>query len=645
MSILTLRDENGNVHEILALRGEKGEKGDPSVDVLNVTIDGGKASHTPSQIKSFADAGGLVILESSYFLSDVSQYTAYFSKETIGANQVCVDSYTIDQDGSVNHSDYTQPIVEIDQGLERSGCAADAKAVGDRLAELSVGTGGGMADVPTDEKYFDITADGMISLKDVYRGAIPSTKYGYAISDKGQGVAGSENNKLPEIIVIPEKVNGIEVTSVPIGMLAYNNAVKKIILNSNIVELPQIFARDAHNLCEVKGTENVKILGKQAFYATKIESINLPKLEDVSTAESAFQYCDSLAYANIGSKITQIPAKMFSTCVNLANVDGGEKVTVVNNDAFYRTFSLGSLSFLKNLTSIGTNAFRNSGIDYDWASLGLSSDAYGSCATVLQYNTTDFWTAPTKIKSDVELCSTFAQNDPDWANEILFQSGSTNYYWGANGCVPTSAAMVYSALEGKYLATPKDFVEAVKAVNASLVSKSPRELINIKSWFEALGYTVERAWLSWTAFQNIYKYLASGSLVLMTVDEEGYNSDGTVKDFGEGHVAVICGADGEGKVYVQDPKGYGEKTGDYNSPTFVMPLQSIAKPGKEFLVVTKNFTNGDFVVKGTDNVKRKIVFNADGLCSWTDGVTPAAGIDTIVQAVIAALPSAEGVGF
>ena len=159
----------------------------------------------------------------------------------------------------------------------------------------------------TDEIYFDITEDGTISLKPEYRGASSSASYPYGLSDNGKGRNGTRNKELPEEIVIPETVNGIAVTAVPVGMFMYNRRVKRLVLPENITEIPKNFCAEANNLEEVIGTENVVTMGGNAFYRTKIRKAYFPSLETLVDS-AQFMGCTNLVAADLGKALSKAGA-------------------------------------------------------------------------------------------------------------------------------------------------------------------------------------------------------------------------------------------------------------------------------------------------------------------------------------------------
>ena len=426
-------------------------------------------------------------------------------------------------------------------------------------------------------EYFTITDDGVLSLKPEYRGALVNDKYPYGVSDNGVGVAGSKNSELPEIIVIPEVVNEIAVTTLPEAMFGFNAAVKSITIPHYITEIPRTFARDAVNLHTINGTENVKTIGTQAFYSTRIKKANFPKLEGLNESGSQFQYCSDLIFADVGSKITTIPKKAFYFCEKLSYVHNGESVNTVGESAFNGNRRLKTLSFLPNLKQIDANGFRACRIDYDWAS--LADCTFGTNATVLQCNPTDFWSACTFTPCNTPLRSVFAQNDPRWAGDKI---GNSSYKYEDNGCVPVSASMVYSVFENKELSSPKEFVEAVKAVNPSLMDLNPRNFTSMKQWLEAVGYTVTPEMTYTSAnLQTMYNALASGALVL-TMCDNGATT------FGVGHCILVHGINENGEVLIQDPMSISNKVGVYECAPFAMHIQNLVSASAGFIIVTKN---------------------------------------------------------
>lgn len=446
-------------------------------------------------------------------------------------------------------------------------------------ARANIGAAEGINE--TLEIYFDITDDGVLSLKPEYRGAAISgsqTLYPDGVSDNGVGVAGSKNSELPEVIVIPDVINDIAVTALAGGMFIANERVKSITIPSVVTTLPPYFARQAINLGEVKGTENVKVLGQGALYRTAIRKASFPNLEEMGAAGVQFQFCSYLISADLG-KVTSLPKKTFNYCERLSCVYNADNVTSVGEQAFMQTKRLKNLNFLPKLTQIGANGFRCSRIDYDWAT--LTECTFGTNATVLQSNPTDWWSGCTYTACNTPMRSVFDQNDPRWVNSTI---GNTSVTY-TTGCMIVSAAMIYSAFEDKDLTSPKEFEEVVRAIDPSLMDLEVTQMSNIKAYLEAVGYTVEHKVYNAENLQAMYNALANGSLVLASADD-GVSGDGWY------HAVVIHGINSGGEVLVQDPSSGCVKYFDRIETTpYAIPIQNITGDNvtaNGFLIVTKN---------------------------------------------------------
>ena len=124
-------------------------------------------------------------------------------------------------------------------------------------------------------EYFDITDEGLLSLKPEYRGIPANATFTYAISDRGATENGSKNSELPEHLVI----NEIAVTTLCEAIVMGNNAIKSITIPKHITHLPHYFARKALSLVEVKGTEQIKSMGKAVLGLTPIRKAYFPNLK------------------------------------------------------------------------------------------------------------------------------------------------------------------------------------------------------------------------------------------------------------------------------------------------------------------------------------------------------------------------------
>lgn len=432
----------------------------------------------------------------------------------------------------------------------------------------------------TDDFYFDITADGVISLKPEYRGSCPSSaanneanrvKYGYAISDNDVNLPGTQNKELPEEIVIPEAVGGVAVTALAYAMFMCNKRIKRIVLPESITAIPAFCFFEAMNLTEVSGTEYVETLEGNAFKKTAIQKAYFPNLTTIN-GTSHFENCANLVTADLGHVFENhgatIPKACFSMCEKLVSLKNAGGVTTINERGLYATYRLTNLPFLPYLTTVQKNGLLLSRADYDWDNSLVST--FGVLATSKQVNN---YTYTESNNVCVACCnpmrSMFDQHDPRWADKNI---GNTDDNY-ATGCMTVCAAMVYSALKGVDMESPEEFVAAVGKENSALLNLDIDDpgmgFSGLVQWLGAVG--MQGTTYSSPSDNNIkamYTALAGGALVIARV--LGDNS-------GTNHVVVFRGINSNGELLVVNPSSFGRVIGLHDAISYAMPVQNMMR--------------------------------------------------------------------
>jgi hypothetical protein len=452
--------------------------------------------------------------------------------------------------------------------------------------------------VATDEIYFNITEDGVISLKPEYRGAVPSSSDAAKPywSNNGAKIAGTQSKELPEEIVIPETVSGITVTALSNFMFSGIKNVKRIVLPICIEVIPEALCYNTWNLQEIINTENVKSMGSHAFANTSIRKAYFPSLTEFSLrsngspSTSHFSGCACLVTADLGQVFMQpratVPKMCFNGCERLVCLHNADGITSIGQYGFFGTRRIKNLSFLPNLTNIGDYGFLISGVNYDWNN--LTGCTFGVKSTSKDINTTNYSDCTFTV-CNTPMRSTFDQRNPLWANKNI--GNCPNTY--STGCATVSAAMIYSALIGVDMESPEEFVSAVGAVNNSLLDLDIADGVNnttgegdfwteLVRWFDAVGLrAVVYNSVSATNIQVMYDALASGALVWGRILAD--HTDGN-------HCVVFHGVNSDGELLVTDPSSYGSVSGHYEAATYAMPIQNFMRDHGDvdhFIVVTK----------------------------------------------------------
>lgn len=437
----------------------------------------------------------------------------------------------------------------------------------------------------TDAKFFDIDYDGIVSLKSKYRGGPTSEEFPYAVSDNGVGVDGSNINELPEKIVFPEVIDGTAVCGFRPGMFYYNYRVKEIVFPDGVTEIPASFCRNARLLTSIRNTEHITVLNQRAFMNTRIDKALFPNL--TSTDQRVFLGCCLLHTADIGNTIDSIPESHFQTCLSLSLVKGGGNIKAIKKRSFYKTNNLKNLSFVSQLTSVGDEAFFLSRIQFDWSSI-KDKCTFGTNATPVADNNTDYWSGVDFVPCENRLVSLFNQRNPKWAdlqvgNMVGAPEGADKPLTYANGCSFVSICHIHSAITGNVYASPKGFEEwLISNGKSDLLNINTSQGLNAALFIQGLGYsaTLYENVITKADFQEICDALARGAYVYATASTE--------RNVNGGHSLVLYGINSIGEILFADSdSGSGSNLIYDNLFKYRMPLQNFTGPDSNFIVVEK----------------------------------------------------------
>lgn len=417
--------------------------------------------------------------------------------------------------------------------------------------------GGGSVEERNYEKYFDIDIAGLVSLKPEYRG-LGDDRMTFSISDSNQaGTVGSKHSELPERLVIPQDIDGIDVAGFQDGAFVNNHKIKEVVLPSTVKELPDALFYDAVNLKKVEKTEQIETVGKNVFLRTSIEEIRFPSLTTLGSG--AFKECCLLRSVNIG-QVKAIGNSTFMSCEALTDVLGGEGMQTIGKGAFWKTSRLKSLPFLSSVVSVGEGAFFGSRCDVE--SLNVLSENMGANATYKQYNTGAFSSAMPANNAEFTPCknplnSLFCQKDTKWATHYIGPYDGTNgkeaLTYGEWGCGFIVLAEIYSALMGVHFDSPKDFVPVLNEKFPDWVNYDFRKSANVVEIIKGLNFgcthyaTVANA----SQLKNIYSWLNKGALVFREVGN-GVGGSVDAGQVGGGHFVLYYGANSDGELLVAD---------------------------------------------------------------------------------------------
>ena len=234
----------------------------------------------------------------------------------------------------------------------------------------------------TDPSLFEITDDGMISLK--YYDDYYKNKKEWTI----------------ENVVIPKEINGIEVKKIGEKMFYANSAygapsiaehLKSVVIPETVIEIGDSAFSECENLISITMSNTVTTVGDEAFYScTGLINITIPDSVTI-IGEDAFYGCTGLETIKVearntvyespnncngiieketntllfGCKNTTIPNTVttignnaFGICTGLTNIRIPDSVTTIGNEAFSRCTGLTNITIPNSVITIGVGAFR-----------------------------------------------------------------------------------------------------------------------------------------------------------------------------------------------------------------------------------------------------------------------------------------------
>lgn len=431
----------------------------------------------------------------------------------------------------------------------------------------------------SDERFFEVTADGMVSLKSVYRGAYPAVRAlegfrEYGESDNGMSAAGSKNAELPKVLVLPDAVGGVKVKGIARGAFAGNRMIESISIPETVKEIPDYCFYDCSNLkliravgagrigrcalyatgIEVADFPEVTAVGSSAFAKSKVREANLPSLDSNGMGQTAFDYCLQLETVHAGN-LTTVPDAAFFGCCNLQTVSSTAGITSIGVCAFSATPKLTTVDLSEEATDIQAYAFYRSGFEYDWDA--LSKCAFGICATWKQLNPTVFWSDLNITECENPLPTLFNQHYPGWENRLIGQSGHEYQ----KGCVLFAFIHAYCGLRNMKLEGVEDFESIADSYRENILDgfkKSMEKTYEEAGFCDAFGLTCEAGAITGQEdLQKIYDALAEGKYVAVqvgTANPAKVLDDTTDNDYAplEGHIALLYGVRKDGKLLVAD---------------------------------------------------------------------------------------------
>lgn len=136
-------------------------------------------------------------------------------------------------------------------------------------------------------------------------------------------------------VVVPEKINQINVTEINSRCFSKNNTIKSVTIENGI----EILHTGAFSDCQ------------------KLTKVSMPDSIDTFEDSAIFSGCTNLSDVRLPSKVIKISDSMFRDCINLNSISLNNGLKEIGDGAFVNCSSLKSVSVPETVESIGDKAF------------------------------------------------------------------------------------------------------------------------------------------------------------------------------------------------------------------------------------------------------------------------------------------------
>lgn len=135
------------------------------------------------------------------------------------------------------------------------------------------------------------------------------------------------------------------------------SSLTAVYLNDTVQVIPRNAFTNCSSLNIILGGNNVKEIGTLSFYGcTKLKNFSSTMSKVKVIHKNAFEGCTGLSYFPDTPELTEIMDNAFFNCTSLKDFNFGKKLTTIGEEAFYNT-GITRYVLPDSLTSIGINAF------------------------------------------------------------------------------------------------------------------------------------------------------------------------------------------------------------------------------------------------------------------------------------------------
>ena len=176
---------------------------------------------------------------------------------------------------------------------------------------------------------------------------VPSNENYFTVNETGETITGlTDTGKTQTELVIPYKINGVEIRCIGRGAFSYCTSLKSINIPNNVTSIEDSTFSGCTSLTSINIPNNVTSIGYSTFSGcTSLTSINIPD-SVTSIGGGVFAGCTSLTDVKISKGLKSINIATFETCTSLTSINIPSSVTSI----YGNSYNTGSFAGCTNLT-------------------------------------------------------------------------------------------------------------------------------------------------------------------------------------------------------------------------------------------------------------------------------------------------------
>ncbi len=165
-----------------------------------------------------------------------------------------------------------------------------------------------------------------------------------------------DEEETPKEIEIPEKIDGITVTTINAGAFS-SSSLTRVVLPNTIKDIQKKAFSGSRDLVSINIPEGITEIKESTFFCcTSLKTIDLPS-SVTHIEDGAFSSCDQLEIINLNEGLLSLGEHAFASCTSLVTIDLPDSLTEINPYAFAFCDQLKQITIPQKIENLSNSVF------------------------------------------------------------------------------------------------------------------------------------------------------------------------------------------------------------------------------------------------------------------------------------------------